>query len=279
MFTRADQLLATTLRDRFRYHVISFFWKDFQPLLTVFDLKNGLLKTMEIDEISLLFSESKRCVGYHDQEGYHRCPHQASVSSFPQCRDCASTWIPIQECIYEPRCRGEICDCRLCAAEHVVYIAFLGRLAKIGMTQLHRLKERGIEQGADAIAPLAICGSRKDARETENLLSKKLKIAQKVPLVSAVGELSQTQPEEILRGRLEEARGIAAELIDPPDEDFIMLDGYPFSPVEGDLKPTPSPGLHRGQVIGVKGKFLIYQDLFPKAINLSDTVARFASPW
>jgi len=277
MFTRADRLLAEAPPDLFRYHVIGFHWEGFHPLLMAFDNIGGVLTTMDMEETDLIISEAKRCVGYYDHDGYHRCPFHSRVTSFPQCRNCASTWIPIQECIYEPQCRGEKCGCRLCAAEHTVYIAFLGKMTKIGMTQSRRLKERGIEQGADAIAPLAVCENRMDARGIENLLSKGLGVPQRVPATSAVKELLNAQSEEAIRRRLEELRRRAVNLIDLTDEDLILLDDYPLPSLNGTLMPVSTPGAHMGHTVGVKGKFLIYRDGPLKAINLSDTVARFAS--
>lgn len=274
MFTRADTLLFGTA-DRFRYHVIGFHWSDFEPHLMVFDTQDEKIRYTELDDINLIFSEVKKCIGYFKDGQYHRCPYSALTGAFQQCRSCASTWIAIQECLYEPRCTGERCNCRICGVEHVVYVAFIGKSVKIGMTQMKRLRERGIEQGADAISPLTICDNRLEARKVEKRISQELKIPQKIPVTSAAKDIVNIRPEDVLREALREIRKKASRIASLVDEELIILDGYP---VETLVKPptlVPLPGYHRGRVIGVKGKFLIYGDSSPRIINLADAPAHF----
>lgn len=275
MFTRADNILLSGTPDSFRYHVIGFHWIEFEPRLVVFDTLDGEIKHKELENINLIFSEIKKCIGYFKDGQYHRCPHSVTTWSFPQCRSCASSWITVQECLYEPQCTGEKCDCRICKAEHVVYVAFIGKSVKVGMTQLNRLRERGIEQGADAISPLTVCDNRLEAREIEKKISLKLKIPQKIPVTSAVREITNVRPEEMLREKLKKIRERVSGIAGLVDEELIILDGYPVRSLKKIPTLVPLPGYHRGRVVGIKGKFLIYGDSSPRIINLSDAPARF----
>ena len=165
MFVRADRLLSER-PDWFSKHVLGYHWEGFAPHLELFDTERQELAELDLCHLNIVVSDVAICVGKFDEDGYMPCPdHVHLQGGFAQCPSCAEVWIPVQECLFEPRCNGEECDCRFCAKEHLVYVAFHGCKPKIGMTGGARLIERGIEQGADAIAPLAVVRGRKAARE------------------------------------------------------------------------------------------------------------------
>ncbi len=178
MFVRADLLLKDTVPEMAGRHVVHYGWEDFDPVLLVYDRRTDKTERLELDRLDWSLSEAKCCVGSFGEDGYRPCAHARKVTKFDQCSECASSWIPVQSCIYEPQCDGSRCESRICKREHTVYLAFFGSKAKIGMTTSRRLRERGIEQGADAIVPLVRKENRLEGRRAENEISKALRLPQ-----------------------------------------------------------------------------------------------------
>ncbi|HVO77992.1 MAG TPA: DUF2797 domain-containing protein, partial [Methanomassiliicoccales archaeon] len=189
---------------------------------------------------------------------------------------CASSWLPVQECLYEPRCDGEECDSRFCAKAHVVYSAFHGEQLKIGMTGGSRLIERGIEQGADAIVPLVLVKGRKSARELEKEISRKLGATQRITAKDFAGHLLARPSASFLEERY-------GEILDKLDDyetigaDLAILDKYPMPPsMDSAPELIVTAGAHQGKVIGCKGRFMLYEDRegTRRLLDLSSLVSR-----
>lgn len=277
MFVRADRMLEPPPGSG--DHLVGYRWEGFKPLLSTYQGASGRLEDHPLGDIDLTLSKVKTCVGRFDGEDYTPCPRVAEVRGFSQCRECASTWIPIQECVFEPRCGGEICGCEFCSREHIVYAAFLGRRVKVGMTSSRRLKIRGIEQGADAIAPLVDCENRMEARRMENALSRKIGIPQRVTQKQALNAIAHPSVRGEVMTRYREILARAGELCSRTDEEVIFLDEYPMERMDSVPRLTPTESAHKGELMGAKGRFVIYSSNGSlRAVNMSDAVARWTIP-
>lgn len=240
--------------------MVHFGWEDYQPSLVGYDRDQDKRAPFHFDVIDWDVSESKRCVGRFDKDGYHYCPDTWPVNKFDQCSKCASVWIKHQECIFEPRCNGEQCDSAICRKPHTVYVAFFGEGAKIGMTTSSRLIERGIEQGADAIAPLARLQGRKDGRKAEKDIADLLRLTQFTPRKKAVKLLHFSSSRERLDEIYQAYRETLARRMMPLDEPLQHLEHYPLKGMEGrKAELVKTAGRHKGDVLGFKGKFLVYR--------------------
>ncbi|MBM4237547.1 MAG: DUF2797 domain-containing protein [Euryarchaeota archaeon] len=282
MFVRADRLLAGA-RSPFRpKHIISFYWDEFVPHLEVFDHAECKVMEQPLSWIEMSVSERKKCVGRFDDDGYHPCPAGAIVGTFDQCPACASPWIPIQECIFEPRCNGDMCDCDFCRKKHLVYAVFAGDAVKIGLTGSSRLRTRGIEQGADAIAPLIVCEGRLEARRMEREISRVLRLTQQTSSAAISRRFLPSPP----RSRIEIShRRILTELERrryAVVDEIHHLDAYPIvRRLDSPLRPLPTAGEHSGNVLGMKGGHMLYEDARtgePRVLEVADLPGRFIEP-
>jgi hypothetical protein len=205
-------------------------------------------------------SEDKVCTGSFTDGVYVPCPRSLPVSNFDQCRSCSTSWIGVQECVFEPQCDGERCESAICRKEHSIYMAFFGAKAKIGMTTSVRLRERGTEQGADAIGRLAAAPNRKKGREMENAISKLLALPQIIRVDEAVRSMTRRPDADAIR-RLYEERGERLRVafgLEP--EPVTILDKYPLKEGLGHLSRRHVAGRHIGETIGVKGKLVAYRE-------------------
>lgn len=260
-----------------RYHALEFEWTDFEPSLTCWVHESGEVEDIGLDEVDFVISDDRACVGYFADGSYHRCPGGASVERFVQCPDCAGeSFIPFQECVFEPRCHGEICGMEFCSREHILYLAFYGANTKIGMSSTRRIERRLIEQGADAYALVGAFPTRRSAREEEKRLSCQLSIPQAL------------RQEKVLRGFvrgvdtgvIEEAHRGTASIIESRFGHRVgelhWLDGYPIElPLATAPRLMGTAGVHRGRLVGIKGKWLVYESDGVRALNLSDIPSRF----
>jgi len=254
-------------------HAISWEWEGYQPTLVTYDLKAKEVRELTDqfrpgEHVDLIISDARRCVGSFIDGRYEPCKMRNVVSGqFDQCPLCASTWIPVQNCVFEPECDGtnitnERCLGKggdICAKPTHVYAAFYGDLVKVGMTLSTRFMERAIEQGADAIARLGTYPNRRAAREAENVLSKALRATQwvrKTTFLKAQGSIRDRETyQERLDTLLSTSNGVATD----PGE-LNMLDGYPLLPYDPSKAYFAElAGRHRGEVLGCKGKWLVYR--------------------
>jgi hypothetical protein len=278
MFVRADRLLTEVNDGRFPKHAISFHWEGFVPHLVAYDSVEERVVEIDLSRLDMTISETRSCVGRFEEE-YRPCPQQKIVrGSFDQCDAFAESWIPRQECVFEPKCEGELCDCHFCKRPHLVYAAFYGKKVKIGMTSGSRMAERAIEQGADAIVALVDCENRFRAREMEKDISKFLVLPQRMTRSDIVKQLASN----ITKNELEERYKIILESLQDRyflrDDGLQMLDEYPmYLRLDEIPKETEAHGTHRGKVRGKKGRYLFFEDEddgVVKMLDLSDLPSR-----
>ena len=276
MFVRADRLL-TERPDWFSTHVLDYHWEGFVPHLMAYDVERQWVGEIDLSSIDLLASDSCICVGNLGDDGYHPCPkHTVLEGAYGQCAECASSWLPVQECLFEPRCDGERCDSHFCAKAHVVYTAFHGEQLKIGMTGGRRLIERGIEQGADAIVPLVLVRGRRSARLLEKDISRRLGATQRITARDFANNLV-TRPSASSYARRYEEVLSQLDGFDTLGADLAVLDHYPMpSSLEEPPRLAETVGTHRGKVIGCKGRFMLYEDEegIARLLDLSSLVSR-----
>lgn len=271
--------MAEAQKARRTEHVISFYWDGYVPHLETFHIQEGSFTEVDLSHVEMEVFGSRRCIGRFDPEGYHPCPSGSVVKGFTQCSACASAWIPNQECIFEPKCDGEECDSEFCRRPHAIYAAFTGGAVKIGMTSEKRIIERGTEQGADAIAPLIDCRSRREAR----YLEKKVSMSLGLPQISAKSEIVKSLCRPPGRAQLERSHREVVNRLSrlgmSVRNEIEILDGYPVREL-----PTPpiravdATGLHDGDVLLVKGRHLVYRrkaDQTPLLLDLSSLPSRF----
>lgn len=279
MFVRADLLMPGSSPELFPQHAVSFGWDGYEPRLEAFDVRTGKMVDIELEEIDWRISEERRCVGRYGSEGYVPCPAKRKVDRFDQCGSCASVWIGHQECIFEPRCDGTRCDSEICRRKHVVYAAFHGDMIKIGMTSGSRLRERGIEQGADAIAPIVDCENRMAARAAENQISHLLKARQTVSKKESLRTILRKTDRGSYESRYEDVLVRVSRVLPTKNAPLEVLDGYPVSFCDpGQVAVSMLEGRHVGEVVAIKGKFLVYRTKNGKelkALSLSNVPSHF----
>lgn len=274
-------------------HAISWEWDSFQPTLVTYDQKAKEVQELTDqfrpgERLDLTISDARRCVGSFVDGRYEPCKMRNVVSGqFDQCPLCASTWIPVQNCVFEPECDGtNITNDRcvgkggeICAKPTHVYAAFYGDLVKVGMTLSTRFMERAIEQGADAIARLGTYPNRRAARDAENVLSKALHATQWVRKGTFLKAQSSIRDRDTYQERLDTLlstlNGVSA---DPGPVE--ILDRYPLLPYDPSRSSFAElAGRHRGDVLGCKGKWLFYRprDERTMMLDMSSVPSRYAT--
>jgi len=280
MFARADQLRIDEVEDSFRLHTIEYYWEDFEPKLLLFDVEDGQLKYLDLDQLSISISKKRSCVGSFLDNEYVPCPNNAQVDRFSQCPECGESMIPIQECIFEPQCDGDECDSPLCKKEHAVYIAFFGNRPKVGMTVKSRLRSRLIEQGADAYFVAETQPTRKSARERERMIGEKFGITERPSSKSVLESLRMPRKRMQLEGGYKWISGELKSRLGISPGPLEFLEDYPLEePLPDVPRCVESYGVHTGEPVGVKGKYLIYKGSNNRlsALRLSDLPSRFIS--
>ncbi len=276
MFARADQLLVEERQDRFPLHVLDFHWDRFEPHMECYDHRTNDVSELDLEDVRFSVSRKRTCVGYWDGEKYLRCPTQALVDRFSQCPACCGeSFLPHQECVFEPRCEGEICDLDFCRREHVLYVAFYDTHMKIGMSSTRRVEKRLVEQGADAFSILGTWPNRKKAREAEKELSARLRIPQWHKQKVLLKALARRVDRPGIMERVEALRSTAGGSGGLDPEPVRFLEDYPIAlPLEHEPELVESWGRHKGRRIGIKGRWLIFESGGLKALDLSDIPAR-----
>ncbi|MEM0448834.1 MAG: DUF2797 domain-containing protein [Methanomassiliicoccales archaeon] len=268
MFVRGDRLLKGGFECWHSLHALAYYWEGFRPRLAVYDVETESMQDLElVKELSrfeMSVEEERFCIGRFQEGRYVPCPDRARLDGpFAQCRSCASTWIPIQECIFEPKCAGDMCDSPLCRKEHVVYATFFGDVVKIGMTAGSRLVERSIEQGADAVAKLVRLPNRMEARKAEKHISALLGLPQRVRAETMANEVLKSPRPYELRAKHQEILSRLDGIYALLEDSLILLDGYPgleeLREVECAPAKVPPTGPHSGRLICIKGRYLFYE--------------------
>jgi len=278
MFQRADSLMVEASEDRFPLHALDFHWEDFEPGLSCYDSRDGKVGEFDLQDVRFAASRKRICIGYFDDDGrYVICPRQNAVSRFSQCQECsAESFLPYQECLFEPRCDGEICDIDFCRREHVLYVAFYDTRMKLGMSSTRRVERRLVEQGADAFAIVGRLPTRRKAREAEKSISARLGIPQAMRSDVVLRNLARKVDRQGIEGRYEGLRITLSEAYRFDPGPLQWLEGYPIDlPLANVPKLEETTGIHKGGFVGVKGRWLIFESGGLKALNLSDLPSRF----
>lgn len=272
MFVTADRLL--TIATGKSVHAVSYSWDGFSPDLTVYSRDAGL-ESLNLDSIAFAVSEEQSCVGSFRSDGYRPCPFHRHVEFTDQCDFCSKSIIPIQRCLFDPICDGHLCDWDLCKRKHQVYIAFYGNKMKVGMTSSERLNARLIEQGADAFFTVGTSPNRMAARELEKKISKELSIPQMHRSTDLLDELWKGPDYKDISERYATISSTIEKTYGLSPSDLTQLDGYPL---EQPLSEKPSyvelASIHEGRVVGVKGRFVVYEKEGLRAMSLSALTSR-----
>lgn len=276
MFVRADDLWLEELEKNFRLHALEFHWDGFEPGLSCFDSSSGRVVEFDLEDVRFIVGKGRTCIGRWEGDTYIPCPKKTQVSNFSQCQECASeSFIPFQECIFDPKCDGEMCDVQFCKREHVLYLAFYDTKVKVGMSSSRRVERRLVEQGADAFAIIGSFGTRKKARDAEKEISSRLGVPQAFRQEVLLENFAR--PIDV-RGIEEQFRRLARSLreqfsLDP--EDLRLLTDYPIDlPLREKPRLETTWGRHRGELLGIKGKWMVYESKGIKALSLADLPSR-----
>ncbi|MBN1539212.1 MAG: DUF2797 domain-containing protein [Candidatus Thermoplasmatota archaeon] len=278
-------------------HVLGYSWTERGPLWTLLPLEytgGKLFPASDPIDIELFcgfspdfrVSSASYCVGRFDDGRYLQCPDLSKVSIFPQCPSCMAFEIPDPECIFEPHCNMGSCGAKFCQVEHVVYLTAFRNRFKVGMTQLRRYRERGLEQGADMILPLLVLGDRYSARKIEERISRFLGLPQAV--ISGIklkGWALPPREEEVRKGMLSlkerlmkgwgamEGNSPDIHVVRAPDEfeeEAVRLD-YPLKePLKGVPRIYKGP-IVKGKLVGFKGNYMIFDSGGLRAFRIGET--------
>ncbi|HUV61905.1 MAG TPA: DUF2797 domain-containing protein [Thermoplasmata archaeon] len=277
MFERADRIWLEQVEASLPYHAVDFEWHGFEPVLTCAGRSPGDVLDVDLGRVDYIISSQKECVGHFEDGRYIACPYNAAVTKFVQCAACAKEFfIPYQECVFEPKCDGERCDMDFCRREHVLYLAFYNTRVKIGMSSTRRVDKRLVEQGADAFALIGSFPSRLRAREAEKQISSEFRIPQAYRQETLLDGLDS--PVDIA-GIEESYSSLCASFETQQDitpGKLRWLKSYPIElPLDVKPKLRETQGRHRGEAVGVKGRWLIYRADGLNALNLADIPSRF----
>lgn len=277
MVDSRDPPLAEGLEEMLPLHVLEFHWEEFEPELHCYDTFNHEVVQVGFDPADFVVGGRKVCVGRFEGERYVECPGRVQVAKFTQCSECAAeVYIEDQECIFDPKCDGSKCDNEFCKRQHVLYLAFYDTMAKVGMSSTRRVEKRLIEQGADAFAIIGAFPNRLAAREGEKEISQQLGLPQWVKQQTILSRFSHEVDADGLRARYEELKTALSETRGMSVEPLRRLDGYPLRlPLPSVPVLQDTQGVHFGRLVGVKGKWLVYESGGLKALNLSDLPGRF----
>ena len=277
MFETADKLWLRQVESSLRYHAVEFQWDGFEPRLTCVARGGDDVFDIDLGQVDFVISDARECVGYFDEDSYTSCPNKASVTRFAQCADCAGeSFIPFQECVFEPKCDGEICDMDFCRRGHVLYLAFYDTKVKIGMSSTRRIERRLIEQGADAFAVVGTFPTRRRAREAEKQMSSRLRIPQALRQEAVLSGFSKVVDAAGIEERFHRLASSIGSQFGLKVEGLRWMDAYPIDlPLDRTPRLRDAAGRHRGKLIGMKGKWLVYDSGSLNALNLWDVPSRF----
>jgi hypothetical protein len=245
-----------------------------EPEISIYDHSTSETAPLRLEPLDIDVSHGSMCVGSFDGGRYSPCPHSQRVGTYSMCSDCGATMIRHLECIFEPKCEGEVCGEGICTAEHAVYIAYYGSAPKVGMSTSGRVLTRVREQGADGYTIVARVPNRYRARRLERTIFDTMDVRQAfrseglLPLLTrGVDGAAMSMVHEGLAAELEKELDLVPSPLQTLDYDFAPLDEVPAL--------VGTPGRHRGDYLGAKGRFLLYDDGGPKALRLKDLEGRF----
>jgi hypothetical protein len=128
------------------------------------------------------------------------------------------------------------------------------------MTSARRLRERAIEQGADAVRPIFECGDRREARMLEKETSKRFKIPQEIRIKRIAQTWTSWPSQDSIAHIHDHYVHRIARWKEPLTSELMFLDDYPIGTLPRTApEPVNTSGLHRGKVLGVKGRFMLFR--------------------
>lgn len=235
-----------------------------KPAITVVAAGSHELQTIPLaGPFAWRIHQVRRCVGDVDEAGkYVPCPTNEPVSIHRQCTACSG--MENMDCVFEPRCQDNPAACTCITSfrdvTHVVYIAFHGTLAKVGMTQERRVEHRLREQGADAWFVVDRQASRGAARQSERRISVLYKIPEHRSHRETLPQLARPVPWSAIEQRAAELR-LRLEGAFDMERSIHRIEDHPVpQPLEAPPRRVASAGVHRGSWIGNKGNHLIYRE-------------------
>ncbi|MCU0799567.1 MAG: DUF2797 domain-containing protein [Candidatus Thermoplasmatota archaeon] len=284
------------------FHVLGMGWERKGPVLHLRAMEGRAGSYHYIEEVlsldirpgrslDLNVSLDVRCTG-RMEVSHVPCPGRAVMEGFVQCHDCLVQDVPDPVCIFEPHCRSGQCGAFFCQAPHVVYAAVYGDKLKIGMTQLNRVEERGMEQGADVIQPLVQVADRYSARQLEGWISARYRIPQAYPSKVLLKDLARRtdielckdlawkfmerlRDDQLVMGDILNGRGIRVEVM-PREMDVrpLVLGPYPIPSVLDVAPRKVGLDILKGEIVGAKGKWCILKNGPTSAFKMPDIVGR-----
>jgi hypothetical protein len=104
------------------------------------------------------------------------------------------------------------------------------------------------------------CDNRMAARAAENVISHLLKARQTVSKKESLRTILRRTDQDLYESRYEEVLAKVAKVYPIKNASLEVLDEYPVSFHEDThLEASPLEGRHVGQVVAIKGKFLVYR--------------------
>lgn len=219
--------------------------------------ENGVEWSELAAEFDWTVSAERVCVGSWDDDGHKPCPRRESVGDDAVCRACSGLEHP--QCIFEPLCQSDpaACSCPFGPVPHVVYAAFFGTLAKVGMTQRRRVETRLREQGADAWFTIQAVPSRAEARLLERQVSMLFRIPEYRTHREVLPQLARPVPWEKIDARAAELR-LRLESRYDVERSVHRVDSRLAQPLPAVPHRVMPEGRHVGRWLGAKGNHLFY---------------------
>ncbi len=203
-------------------------------------------------------SGTRTCIGRWQGGSHLPCPTQAVVAADFVCRACSGVEVP--ECVFEPQCENDpsSCKCSFGPVPHVVYVAFYGPLAKVGLTQEWRVATRLREQGADAYFVAVHCNDRGTARAVERSVGFLYGIPEFRMPREILPQLARPVDWNLVVARAAALGERLAPRFGAPGP-LQRIDDYPVRQPLGAVPHRVQPfGAHAGHWLGAKGQNLFY---------------------
>ena len=242
--------------------------------ILIYDHRTGEISPFDYDPVEMVLSNERMCIGRFE-DTYRPCPNRQKVGTYSQCQTCAAPTIPRLECIFEPKCEGELCGHPpFCSREHAIYLAFFDIYPKVGLSSADRVLKRVREQGADGFSIVAVVENRLKARRLEMAISQNIEVKQAyrndVILDLFTRDVDYQGMEATFNRIAEEIERIFGLQPSP-----LQTLEYPLEPLDQRPEMVDVPGKHVGEYIGSKGRFLLYTDGTPKAMKVKEMEGRF----
>ena len=157
-------------------HITRYSWKDWEPGFVSLD---GDRIELFDENIDFTIGERK-CTGYSRNSKVIQCPNNVTVTAW-KCKSCMfhDNFFMCMRCTGD-KCLNEKRRDKCKKEKYFVYISIFDSLAKVGISQSFRLRQRLVEQGADFAAKVAFTEDGKTVRELEKKISKHLDITDRV---------------------------------------------------------------------------------------------------